>query len=240
VVTSDRAKPGLRNAILDHLAAEPGLTDRELTNRMFGSAAHPSQVNRACRSLATEGAVERKLRPDGKIGNYLNSMKAAENRIARISADIALTTGLTDGLSEDEVKRHVVRWLEMAEWRVEVAWGKARGIDINAGRGDARWIIEAKGAGSLQPMRVNYFLAILGELLQRMSDPQAKYSIALPDMAQFRGLWKRLPELAKRRTGISVLFVAADGSVEEVTRDDPGGALGFPDVTDRPRSGELR
>jgi hypothetical protein len=64
-------------------------------------------------------------------------------------------------------------------------------------------------------MRVNYFLAILGEILQRMSDPEAKYSIALPDLGQFRNLWARLPELAKSRTGITILFVNADGDIEE-------------------------
>jgi hypothetical protein len=64
-------------------------------------------------------------------------------------------------------------------------------------------------------MRVNYFLAILGETLQRMSDSNAKYSIALPDMKQYRGLWERLPKLAKERTGISILFVKEDGIIEE-------------------------
>jgi hypothetical protein len=45
-------------------------------------------------------------------------------------------------------------------------------------------------------MRVNYFLGALGEILQRMEDPTAKYSIALPDLQQFRNLWKKLPSLA--------------------------------------------
>jgi hypothetical protein len=62
-------------------------------------------------------------------------------------------------------------------------------------------------------MRVNYFVAILGEMLQRMDDPNARYSIALPDLAQFRGLWERLPRLAKTRTRISALFVDAKGHV---------------------------
>lgn len=65
-------------------------------------------------------------------------------------------------------------------------------------------------------MRVNYFLAKLGETLQRMSDPNAKYSIALPDMPQYRNLWNRLPRLAKERTGISVLFVNEKKEIEEV------------------------
>ena len=62
-------------------------------------------------------------------------------------------------------------------------------------------------------MRVNYFLAILGETLQRMSDPDANYSIALPDMPQFHGLWERLPMLAKERTKITALFVTRSGEV---------------------------
>lgn len=95
-------------------------------------------------------------------------------------------------------------------------WAKQPGTDIVAIRNGEQWIIEAKGSGSLNPMRVNYFLAILGELLQRMNDPTARYSIALPDMQQFRRLWQRLPELAKSRTTISALFVDTSGHVEEV------------------------
>jgi hypothetical protein len=118
------------------------------------------------------------------------------------------------GLSEDEVKRAVEAWLESLGWKVSVAWGRVRGIDILATKGDQRWVIEAKGSGSLNPMRVNYFVSMLGELLQRMDDSNARYSIALPDMGQFRGLWERLPPLAKSRTGISALFVHASGGVQ--------------------------
>ena len=121
-----------------------------------------------------------------------------------------------DSLSEDEVKRHIQAWLESTGWTVTVIFGRGQGVDIDALRSDRRWIIEAKGCGSRNAMRVNYFLGVLGELLQRMSDPEAKYSIALPDLPQFRQLWKRLPELAKRRTTISALFVNSSGRVEEV------------------------
>jgi hypothetical protein len=62
-------------------------------------------------------------------------------------------------------------------------------------------------------MRLNYFLGVLGELLQRMDDDSARYSIALPDLPQFRGLWERLPRLAKSRTTVTALFVRENGSV---------------------------
>jgi hypothetical protein len=117
-------------------------------------------------------------------------------------------------MSEDEVKARVGAWLKTSDWQAEIAWGKRRGTDILAVNGDARWLIEAKGGGSLNAMRVNYFLMILGEILQRMEDPTARYSIALPDMVQFRRLWTRLPQLAKDRLALTALFVASDGSVE--------------------------
>ena len=116
-------------------------------------------------------------------------------------------------MPEDEVKRHVESWLRRDGWQVNVQWGHQPGIDIEATRGSERWVIEAKGCGSLQPMRVNYFIGILGETLQRMDDPAAHYSIALPDLPQYRGLWQRLPRLAKTRTGISILFVGSDGKI---------------------------
>ena len=84
-----------------------------------------------------------------------------------------------DTLAEDELKKALRTWLKSDGWSVEVAWGGAHGVDIAARRDKELWLIEVKGRGSRPPMRVNYFLAILGETLQRMSEPQAKYSIAL-------------------------------------------------------------
>ena len=120
-----------------------------------------------------------------------------------------------DFIAEDDVKRTLQKWLEASGWAVKVVFGKGRGIDIEATRGPRRWVIEAKGQGSLSAMRVNFFLGALGELLQRMSDPQARYSIAMPDLPQYRRLWERVPRLAKERTGVSALFVTRR-DVEEI------------------------
>jgi hypothetical protein len=128
---------------------------------------------------------------------------------------MAQTKKETPALSEDEVKKLVLKHLESGGWTAETAWGKQHGIDIDARRGKERWIIEAKGCGSRAPMRVNYFLSALGELLQRMDDKAAKYSIAVPDMEAYTALWSKLPEPAKKRTGISCLFVNANGTVTE-------------------------
>lgn len=105
----------------------------------------------------------------------------------------------------------------MDGWETKVAWGNAQGIDIDARRRSERWIIEAKGPGSRQPMRVNYFIGILGETLQRMSDASARYSIAFPDLTQYRRLWERLPKLAKSRIEITMILVSKAGHVEHLS-----------------------
>lgn len=69
-------------------------------------------------------------------------------------------------------------------------------------------MLEAKGEVLLQPQQVNYFLGTLGELVQRMDDPDTTYGLALPDNRQYRGLVSRLPSLARDRLGLRVLFVS--------------------------------
>jgi hypothetical protein len=200
----------LAQRVLLLVQEQPGLSDREITDLLVGVGAPQQAVNQACRALQARGRIERRLREDGKFGNSLTGRGAVDAVPVRGPKTVA------DGMSEDDVKRALEVWLKSNGWeRVDIAWGKSRGTDIVARRGGREWIIEAKGCGSLNPMRVNYFLAILGELLQRMEAPDAKYSIALPDLPQFRRLWSRLPALAKSRTTISALFVNAEGSVAE-------------------------
>ena len=118
-------------------------------------------------------------------------------------------------MGEDEAKKIIAKYYEDRGYSTEVAWGHKHGIDIVAKKeGEERIIIEVKGCGSRPEMRVNYFLSILGEILQRMDDAQAKYYIALPKMDQYINLWDRLPELAKRRTEVGLILVDTAGSVE--------------------------
>jgi hypothetical protein len=198
-----------RDRILNLLGEKPGLSDREITDHLFGRGVHPSQVNQACRQLEAARRLARRARADGRIGNYATDIPIIEEMVPATSR-----ASNADGLSEDQVKAYVKSWLELDGWKVEVAWGKQRGVDIVAKRDAEIWLIEAKGCGSRPEMRVNYFVAMLGELLQRMSLPDARYSIALPDMQQFRRLWERFPAFARERTRISALFVASHGAVD--------------------------
>jgi hypothetical protein len=203
--------PTLAEQIISLIFKQPGMTDREITNELRGASAPQQPINQTARNLEAMEKLVRQKRPDGKIGNYpagpeIPIVKPSQTRKTRDQSD---------SLSEDKLKEHLEKCLVDKGWRTDIAWGNARGADIVATRGRDRWVIEVKGISSRPPMRVNYFLAILGETLQRMDDPRAKYSIALPDVQQFRTLWQRLPHIAKKRTGITALFVSEDGSVTE-------------------------
>lgn len=202
----------LAERIVELLKQNPGLSDRQITDRLFGVDEPQQPVNIACRNLAERGVLHRQSIHGSSIGNYLTGqeLKTSQNQTSnnRVVDEAHL--------SEDAIKGILEKWLVAQGWNVKVAWGHVHGIDIDAMKENERWVIEAKGQGSLNPMRVNYFLGILGETLQRMEDPNAKYSIALPDLQQFRNLWRRLPFLAKSRTGITAIFVDRNGNVSEI------------------------
>jgi hypothetical protein len=117
-------------------------------------------------------------------------------------------------LTEDQVKEAIRKALEAKGWQVRARMGHERGIDIEADKGAERWIIEAKGFGYRQQIG-DYFLAVLGELLQRMDNDTTKYSIAFPEDKDFIGLWNGLPRLAKSRTQMTCLFVNLNGELRE-------------------------
>lgn len=120
-------------------------------------------------------------------------------------------------LCEDRVKQRLQKWLKADGWKItEIKWGKSRGADIVASKQSKKWVIEVKGEGSRTQMRLNYFLTILGEIMQRMSRAHTKYSIALPDLERYRKLWQRLPSLVKRRTKLTIIFIPKRGQPEEI------------------------
>src|SRR5262249_1712520 len=156
----------------------PGLTDRELTNAIKGPSEPQQAVNIACRDMLTQGVLDRRPRGDGLIGNYPTGGEASRpqpDATPPLNSQAEIISRRT--LSEDEVKRLLCEWLERGGWTVKVAWGKERGLDVDANRGNERWCIEVKGCGSRPEMRVNYFIGMLGETLQRMHDAGARYSI---------------------------------------------------------------
>ncbi len=88
-------------------------------------------------------------------------------------------------------------------------------FEVEAQQGNNKWIIQIKNSSYQLQDPVTAFVSVLGEILQRMDNPNTKYSIALPDTDPFCRLWKRLPELPKQKTGITALFVNPLGFVRE-------------------------
>ncbi len=177
------------------------------TNSPPTSVSSRQAVNQACRRLEREQIVERYVGPNNKIVNRLLSSEAR-----KVLAAAPASTGVQPRdrtlLSEDEVKEAVKAYLEAQGFVVTVAWGRARGADIVATRPGSRLVLEAKGEVLLQPQQVNYFLGAIGELVQRMDDPDSTYGLALPDNRQYRGLVCQLPMFARDRLGLSVYFVS--------------------------------
>lgn len=197
----------LKEQIMDYIERYPGVSDNDLEKKF--NKLHQT-INQSCRTLAKEGLVIRKNNPEKHlIGNYPTGIKMPKK-------NEVITNEHSEELSEEEIKQVLKDYLEEEGWSCTIAWGHMQGVDIEAKRKEERWRIEVKGPGSRQPMRVNYFIGILGEILQRMDAPNVRYSIALPDMKQYRGLWHRLPKLAKERTKIDLLLVDATGKISEV------------------------
>lgn len=182
------------------------LADAELAEAL--GLSHQA-VNQTCRSLERLGRIRRLQTVGAPIRNVLVEVLAPDAATSVVSMP---TTGL---LTEDEVKAAVKEDLVARGYEVEVAWGRAPGVDIVARRHDGRVLLEAKGEAANPPQQVNYFLGAIGELVQRLDDPDARYGLALPDHRQYRGLVKRLPRLAWARLHLVVLFVRrADGGFE--------------------------
>ena len=203
--------PTIKEKILTALQKNSGLTDREITDLLFGEMVGQQTINQAARSLEQRHILVRRKRADGKIGNFLLEGQS----FSGVAGDekVKQPNQVTEkmGMSEDEVKQKLKEWLESNGWEVKVNWGHARGIDIDATRGEERWIIEAKGSGSRNEMKNNYFLGALGETLQRMNVESAYFSVAFPDLQKFRRLWAELPALVKVKLKMTALFVGVDG-----------------------------
>lgn len=198
----------LERNIIRILEKNPGFSDLELTAVVAGSGEPTKYVNQNCRTLVTKGVIIRKKREDGLIGNWLKDEYHNLNLVETVNP--------ADQLSEKKIKQILEIYLNSLGWQTKIAWGFTHGIDIEACSGKQRWIIEVKGCETENLLPVNLFVAVIGEAIQRMDESRCKYSIALPDIDQFRRLWYRLPALAKEKTGLSALLVSREGRVTEV------------------------
>lgn len=200
----------LADRILAAVVYQP-LDDDVLAERL--GVSQRQSVNQAARRLVAQGRLRRYTGADGKIVNALPDTPLAE------ATEPTVSVSSEGRITEDEVKTAVRDHLVAEGFEVTVAWGRTRGIDLDARQDDGRrFVIEAKGEAPPGAQQVNYFLGAIGELVQRMSDPAAVYALALPDHRQYRGLVERLPTHAVERLGLTVFWVGrtAEGLVVSV------------------------
>lgn len=193
------------------LAIHSGPLDDDVLSSRLG-VEHRQVVNQAARRLEAQGHLRRFIGPDGKVVSALPDTAARELPVSN-PQNVAPGGLVNSRITEDEVKEAVRRYLTEQGFDVVVAWGRARGVDLDARHPDGRrYVIEAKAeTGKNGAQQVSYFLGMLGELVQRMEYPHATYEIALPVNRQYRGLVERLPALAKQRLGLAVFWVRRHG-----------------------------
>jgi hypothetical protein len=212
--------------ILDAIRFRP-LDDDQLAKRL--GVNQRQSINQTARKLAAQGRLRRYTGLDGKIVNALPNAPAPEPSASTLvtagtaaSGNPSLSAELTSVITEDEVKAAVRDYLMAEGFDVTVAWGHQPGIDLAASHPDGqRYIIEAKAEkGVTGPQQHNYFVGVLGELVQRMTDADAAYAIALPENRQYRGLVARLPALARERLRLQVFWVARASDGFRVTLEE--------------------
>jgi hypothetical protein len=198
----------LADRILDAIRYAP-VDDDVLAKRL--GVGRRQAVNQVARRLEAQGRLRRFTGPDGKIVNALPDSPAQQPSEPR-PPSVVLGGSDHSRITEDEVEEAVRAHLTAPGFDVAVAWGRVRGIDIDARHPDGRrYLIEAKAeVGKNGPQQVDYFVGMLGELVQPMDDVQASYGIALPGNRQYRGLVNRLPALAKEWLGLAVFWVSRE------------------------------
>lgn len=201
----------LEDRILEAIRHRP--LDDDVLAELLG-VNHRQQVNIVARGLRDRGLIRRVDGPDGKIVNAITDAGAA---VPAPDEPRVPTGEQSDLISEDTIKAACRDFLTGLGFEVNVAWGRTRGVDIEARHPDGRrWLIEAKGEVASQQQQTNYFLGALGELVQRMDVPDAIYALALPDNRVYRGLVQRLPAFAVDRLGLRVLWVRVTPSATTV------------------------
>ncbi|WP_245993464.1 MarR family transcriptional regulator [Nocardioides immobilis] len=195
--------------------------DGKIVNALPDATAPGPTVASTRSSTIAAAGTSTSIQPISECGRRSKAGRYRRLKSDRFRAETVQFSSAAD--SEDEVKAAVRDMLAAEGFEVQVAWGRTPGIDIAASHPDGRrWVVEAKAElGAAGPQQHNYFVGMLGELVQRMDDPTASYAIAMPDNRQYRGLVQRLPTLARERLMLSVFWVSRTNTSLVVTADPP-------------------
>lgn len=99
-------------------------------------------------------------------------------------------------------------------WLAEHSWEYVENKDyIEAHNGKGRWIINVQGIkrGRKQTLPVK-----VSEVMKRMSDTSAHYSIAFNDSITYRRQWNEIPTQVKEKLNMSVILADKKGNIIEL------------------------
>ena len=119
---------------------------------------------------------------------------------------------------ESEVVEAFCAHLRANGWEIQREVKTPTGaIDVVATKGVERLIAEAKGRTADAGLDMN---TAYGQLLNRMTDSDARYAVVVPETSQRAAL--RVPQRVRVLLGIDVYVVAASGAVARVVADEAG------------------
>ena len=120
------------------------------------------------------------------------------------------------GLDEESVKASVAEFLRGRGYTVSVGEKRERGADMRATREGLKLIIEAKGEGSRNEMFNNFFVSILGQILQRTAELAAEYGVALPAHRKYARLIEEFSDNTRfiLRLNFYLVRPSSDGAYE--------------------------
>ena len=90
--------------------------------------------------------------------------------------------------------------------------------DLKCSHKDSKeiWLVEAKGKTAQMGLD---FRTCLGQILQRMENPEWVYAIALPDLPQYLNQCHQVPDWVRRLIKLNWILVSEDGSVTVFNSD---------------------
>lgn len=220
--------------VLRALRARPaGMTDAELATMLGKRHQH---INETCRTLANQGLILREDSPGGIVNKVMGNGPVARVAVAQPSA--SGNGGEQRWAWEGNVQSHLVSHFAADGWsiiRVADTAQRERGVDIIAGRGGKRLLVEVKGwpsstyargerTGQPKPTQptlqaAHWFAEGLTSLIRRGAEPGARLALGLPDMPRYRTLLSEAG-WALERLDITVYLVTAEGAVEIWEREN--------------------
>lgn len=113
-------------------------------------------------------------------------------------------------MHENDVENYIREHLHRNGWLVKPRKNKF-GIDIEATKDNRKAIIEVKGCGAHPTAMSNNFNSVFGQVLKDMQNKDFEYYVAFPYIQPYIRLWNNLPQLAKDRMLINVIWVDSNG-----------------------------